>query len=82
MVEFDAIRPYSDDEVPSVLHRLTRDEELLGDACLALANLACHKPGGGIRRGSGIACRTTIALLVHNEHRHLIRERLFYLELQ
>ncbi len=30
MVEFDAIRPYSDDEVPSVLHRLTRDEELLG----------------------------------------------------
>ncbi|WP_373184992.1 1-acyl-sn-glycerol-3-phosphate acyltransferase [Halopseudomonas sp.] len=29
MVEFDAIRPYSDAEVPAVLHRLTRDEELL-----------------------------------------------------
>lgn len=30
MVEFDAIRPYTDDEVPAVLQRLTRDNELLG----------------------------------------------------
>lgn len=30
MVEFDAIRPYTDEEVPAVLQRLTRDNELLG----------------------------------------------------
>ncbi|MBL4832925.1 MAG: 1-acyl-sn-glycerol-3-phosphate acyltransferase [Pseudomonas sp.] len=29
MLEFDAIRPYSDAEVPAVLQRLTQDEELL-----------------------------------------------------
>ncbi len=30
MLEFDAIRPYTDEEVPAVLQRLTRDDELLG----------------------------------------------------
>lgn len=30
MVEFDAIRPYNDAEVPAVLQRVTQDDELLG----------------------------------------------------
>lgn len=46
MVEFDAIRPYSDAEVPAVLQRLTRDEELL-DLLAAhhFPRLHCWLPG-------------------------------------
>lgn len=83
MQNFDAIRPYRDDEVPAVIHRLVHDPDLLrGAAALAAPRLSRWLPAlsrwltrrGIARRTAGLATVADVQLFLAGYMARVVRD--------